>query len=285
MKIDSVKTFTADDGERLSLRVVGNGPPLLLLHGWTSSHSTWSALVDSLSSDYLILCPDARGHGKHTFHSTQTPDVTRLARDVLNLIDHFELGQVAVVGHSMGALTLWQFIRDHGCQRLSKICIIDQSPKLVTDAGWPHGIYGDFDLNRSQKLIDELGQEFAESVLKLGALGLNSRARKAYERNSPGWQQLRQYLSGLEPQPLITIWKSLVAADYRDVLPLIKVPTLLVWGGESNFYTQATARYLQDNITGAVLSCFEGTDHSPQLQTPERFASELGHFLAHSITR
>jgi pimeloyl-ACP methyl ester carboxylesterase len=229
----------------------------------------------ALTQGHQVYCPDARGHGGHTLSVNQEPDVVRLARDLLNLLDYYGLEQAAVVGHSMGALTLWQFIRDFGCQRLSRICIIDQSPKLVTDATWTHGIYGNFDAVHSLQLINNLESDFAESVLRLIANGRNTRARESYERNSSGWQQVRQNLLGLDSPPLVAIWKSLIAADYRDVLASISVPTLLVWGAESNFYTEATAQYLLARIRSASLSCYENADHCPHFKDPQRFADEL----------
>ena len=277
-----METFSADDGEQLHLRVSGNGSPILFLHGWTSSHTVWRPLLEALSPQHQIFRPDARGHGGHRLSVTQTPDVARLARDVENLLDHYGLEKLAVVGHSMGALTLWQYIRDHGCERLSHICIIDQSPKLVTDATWANGIYGDFDAVRSQELINELDKDFAEAVLRLIAYGLNTRSRETYERNSSGWQESRKNLQQLDPQPQISIWKSLVAADYRDVMPLINVPTLLSFGAQSNFYTAAAARYLLTHIANARLSCYEKADHCPQLIDPPRFTAELVELLATS---
>ena len=279
-----MEIFTADDGEPLHLCVSGDGSPVVMLHGWTSSHTVWTPLLDCLRQHHRVFCPDARGHGGHPLAVTQTPDVARLARDLLNLLDRFGLEQAAVVGHSMGALTLWQFIRDQGCQRLSHLCIIDQSPKLVTDSTWANGIYGDFDASRSQRLIDDLEADFAEAVLRLTAFGRNTRARKGYQRDGSGWRQSRLALRRLDPHPLIAIWDSLVAADYRDVLPCIDLPTLLVWGSESNFYTAATAQFLLDRITGAGLSCYEGADHSPQVHQPQRFAAELTGFLARRET-
>ncbi|MBK6998855.1 MAG: alpha/beta hydrolase [Rhodoferax sp.] len=138
----AMETFTADDGERLHLRIVGNGTPVLLLHGWTSSHAVWNPLLPTLTAGYQVFCPDARCHGGHGTLATTQPSIERLARDVLNLIVHYGLNNLAVVGHSMGALTLWQFIRDYGCKRLSHLCIIDQSPKLVTDAEWHWHLWG-----------------------------------------------------------------------------------------------------------------------------------------------
>lgn len=275
-----MKTFTADDGERLHLRIAGSGSPLLLLHGWTASHTLWNPFLAALTPRHQVFCPDARGHGGHVLQVTQTPDVARLARDVLNLLDHFGLDKVAVAGHSMGALTLWQYLRDHGGDRLTHLCVIDQSPKLVTDEGWANGIYGDFDEARCQALSAEMAVDFAEAVLRLIAHGRNAKARIGYEKNSSGWQQARRALQRLDAGPLIAIWKSLVAADYRDVLPLIKLPTLLAWGGESNFYGPDTAEFLRSRIKGATLSCYAGADHCPQLYEPERFVSELLGFLA-----
>lgn len=274
-----MERFAADDGEILRLRIAGDGPPLILLHGWTSSHTIWNPFLDALSRRHRLFIPDARGHGGHPLSVDPAPDVARLARDVRNLMDHFGLERAAAVGHSMGALTLWQHVADFGCERLSRLCLIDQSPRLVTDAGWAHGIYGDFDAGRSQGLIDALEQDFAESVLRLAAHGRNARARASYELDSRGWRTMREVLRGLLPGPLIAIWRSLVAADYRPVLPRIGIPVLLVWGEQSNFYTAATARYLLDHLPDAALVSYEDADHSPQLLHPQRFTDDLLGFL------
>lgn len=280
-----MNSFIADDGERLHLRIAGDGKPLILLHGWTASHAAWNPLVAILRQHHRVYCPDARGHGGRPLSVTQTPDVGRLARDVLNLMDHYQLEQAAVAGHSMGALTLWQFVRDYGCGRLSQLCVIDQSPKLVTDETWANGIYGDFDAARSQRLLADLESDFAEAVLRLNAYGLNAGSRATYERDSRGWQKSRSDLRGLEPGPLIAIWKSLVAADFRDVPAQIDVPTLLVWGAASNFYTLETAAFLLARIRSATLQVYEGADHSPHNQQTGRFAEELVAFIAANAPR
>lgn len=272
-------SFIADDRERVHYRVAGNGTPLILLHGWTASHTIWNPVLAPLQQRHRVYCPDARGHGGHALSVSPTPDVKRLARDIQNLLDHHAIKLAAFVGHSMGALTLWQYIRDFGCERITHLCIVDQSPKLVTDASWSHGIYADFNAERSQRLIAELGIDFVETVLRLIANGLNLKARETYARNSRGWQQTRQGLQNLAPDPLIAIWNSLVEADYRNVLSSVSVPTLLAWGEESNFYPVETAHFLLDQIPGATLSSYAGADHCPQLAQPDRFVQELLRFI------
>jgi pimeloyl-ACP methyl ester carboxylesterase len=198
-----------------------------------------------------------------------------MARDLENFLAHLALERPLVVGHSMGALTVWEHIRTFGTARFGRLCFVDQSPRLVTDGTWRHGIYGDFDAARSEDFIAQLRADFPEGVLRLAAYGLNDRARRKYEEDSRGWRLAREALRKLPPAPLIAAWESLTAADYRDVLPAIDVPTLLVHGGASNFYTLPTARYVRDAIPGARLLVFDDADHSPHLCAPDRFVRDL----------
>lgn len=271
--------FFADDGAKLHVAISGEGPPIVLLHGWTSSHQEWFPFLSELNTRHRVFRWDARGHGGHPLGRHQPPTVERMARDLQNLLEHFALAKVAAVGHSMGALTLWQYIRDFGTERLSRLCFIDQSPKLLTDASWTHGIYGDFDQSRAAELMSGLQDDFAEGVLRLTAFGLNQRAREKYLAGASGWERSRNSLRVQDPKPLLECWKSLTAADYRDVLQHINIPSLLVYGGESNFYSSATARYVASQIPDAILHIYEGTDHSPHQWQRERFARDLISFF------
>lgn len=275
-----MKHFVADDGETIHVEVEGSGSPVVMLHGWTSSHLEWAPFVDELAAGHRVFRWDARGHGGHRLTRPTPPTVQRMARDLANLIDHYALGRVAVVGHSMGALTLWEYIRTYGTDRLWRLCFIDQSPKLLTDDDWEWGIYGDFDCVRAERFAAELEQDFAEAVLRLTAHGLNTRAREKYAENARGWQRVREALRNLHPSPLIDTWKSLTEADYREVLERIDVPALLIYGGESNFYRRDTAHFVRQRIRDAVLHVYEGGDHSPHQWERERFVRDLRAFLA-----
>jgi pimeloyl-ACP methyl ester carboxylesterase len=253
---------------------------VVLLHGWTSSHQEWFPFVGELQKHHRVFRWDARGHGGHALSTPAAPTAPRMARDLLNLLDHYGLEKAGVVGHSMGALTTWQFIRDYGTARLSRIALIDQSPRLVTDTGWRLGIYGDFAPERSAAFVAALREDFAESVLRLTAHGLNARAREKYAENAKGWQRSREQLRAQFADPLVACWQSLVEADYRDVLETIDVPALLIYGGESNFYHADTAHYVASRIPQAVLHIYEGTDHSPHQWQRERFVADLLAFFA-----
>ena len=272
--------FIADDGEKIHLRISGEGTPLVLLHGWTSTHRDWNPFIDAFAQHFRVYRWDARGHGGHPLKGTSAPTAQRMARDLQNLLDHYQLDQAVAVGHSMGALTLWQYLRDFGERRLSRLVFIDQSPRLLTGEGWQGGIYGDFGPERSAAFMAELRQDFAEAVLRLVAFGHNPRARDLYQQNGQGIQTARERLRALDPQPLIDCWASLTAADYRDVLAGISIPALLVYGGASNFYSAGTARYVRDSIPNAVLHTYPDVDHAPHLWERERFVRDVLDFVS-----
>lgn len=271
--------FFADDGAKIHLKISGDGTPIVMLHGWTSSHQEWFPFLEALNIKHQVYRWDARGHGGHPLGDKASPSAERMARDLANLLEHYQLKNVTAVGHSMGALTLWQYIRDFGTARISKVCFIDQSPKLLTDDTWQHGIYGNFDNRKAEEMASWLDENFPEAVLKLTAFGLNQRARQKYMDDAAGWERSRTMLRAQNPLPLIACWHSLTAADYRDVLKNINIPAMLVYGGESNFYRAETAHYVAKQIPNAILHIYEGTDHSPHQWCRERFASDLIQFI------
>ncbi len=277
-----MKRVTVEDGETLEVLVRGHGPPLVLLHGWAADLAIWSRLTEHLTHDHTVYAWTARGHGvprPHAGGGSEPPVVARMASDLAAVIAHFKLERPTLVGHSMGAMVAWQMAADHGLEAIGRLCLIDQTPRLVTDEGWRLGIYGDWSRERDQAFVDDLRADFAETVLRLISLGHNAAARHHYQLNSRGIQRMREMLRGREPEPHITCWRSLTAADYRPLLPSLTVPVMLVYGGASNYYGPETAAYVASRISGAALHVFDGADHSPHLADRDRFLGLLRGFI------
>ena len=277
--------ITSDDGSTIHCISLGKGKAIIFLHGWTSSAREWLAHASELSDDYRVFCWDERGHGGHEtpVNSTHVGD---MARDLNKLLTHHELQEVVLVGHSMGALTAWEYIRRFGCERLAGLCVLDQSPCLVTKEGWSLGVYGDFDKTRNAKFISDLRVDFAEAMLQLVAFGRNPKSLENYTNNTAEIQKVRAYQSRQPADQLIECWESLTDQDYRDVLPKISVPTLLIYGAKSQFYSIETARYVAETIPNSTLHIYENADHSPQTQSFQ-FLTDLRDFLEqlHSLKR
>jgi pimeloyl-ACP methyl ester carboxylesterase len=275
-----LERFNCSDGEVIHVKVMGAGRPLVFLHGWTANHRDWLPFQTALAQDCRSYALDARGHGGHSPRTVTVPSLERLATDLAELLAHYQLRRPVLVGHSMGVLTIWEYLRRHGDGALAGVVLIDQSPKLITDSTWQYGIYGDFDADRNHAFIVELRQDFAEAVLLLGARGRNQRVSKLYWNAPKLFDRLRAYLRGLDPAPLIACWQSLTAADFRAVLSTISAPTLLIYGEQSHFYSLATARWVHERIAGSRLLIYEHADHFPQLWHRDRFVVDVRGFLA-----
>lgn len=276
-------SFAATDGTEIRVRVSGHGPPLLLLHEWASSHRIWEPFAHHLADRFTVYRWDARGHGGGRPAAPVT--LAAMADDLAALIGHYRIDDAVAVGHSMGALTLWEYIRRHGEAGLGRLCVIDQSPKLTTDADWRLGIYGDWPPARDAAFIAAMRTDFAAAIVRLIADGRNRPARDRLAPGQPALARLRAYLAMIDPVPMIEVWPTLSGADLRPVLPTITRPTLLVYGADSNYYPPETGPYVRDRIVRARLVVYDGGDHSPHVGQPARFIDDLVGFAANDPPR
>jgi pimeloyl-ACP methyl ester carboxylesterase len=97
--------YTDNNGTHIHYQVEGNGPPLVLQHGFTQSAKRWyfHGYVDALKSDYQLILVDARGHGQSDKpHHPDSYDVSLLVGDVVAVLDALHLDKVHFWGYSMG---------------------------------------------------------------------------------------------------------------------------------------------------------------------------------------
>lgn len=106
-------------------RYDGEGPPLLLLHGIGSNHTSWWPVIDALARDFRLFAPDWRGHG-----ASEKPDsgylIEDYAADLAGLIHALELDVPLVMGHSLGGMVVlhWASRERHSARKLA----IEDSP-------------------------------------------------------------------------------------------------------------------------------------------------------------
>ena len=92
------------------VEVSGKGEPLLLLHGFTGDHTTWSHLADSLKDNYLCIMPDLIGHGKsESPHDFLRYDLKKAAADLKHMLETLNIRSCHVLGYSMGGRLGSQF--------------------------------------------------------------------------------------------------------------------------------------------------------------------------------
>ena len=101
----------------------GEGTPIMALHGLASSGHWYDLVAEHLGQHHRIIAPDQRGHGQ----TTQAPggyDGESLAADIVGLMDHLEISQAAVLGHSWGA-NVAAFVAAYAPERVTALVLID----------------------------------------------------------------------------------------------------------------------------------------------------------------
>lgn len=117
------------NGVRLAYRVAGQdgAPALVLLHGRTDSNLTWAPFVGRFAKRFRVYRPDLRGHGASSYPGTYAlPD---MAEDIAGLLDHLELHQATVIGHSLGGMVAYHLAMLHP-SRITRLVLEDPPPPL-----------------------------------------------------------------------------------------------------------------------------------------------------------
>lgn len=115
----------------INLKVGGDGPALLLLHGYPQTHVIWHKIAPELAKRYTVVATDLRGYGdsgKPVTDSTHAPYSKRsMAADQVEVMEALGFERFSVVGHDRGARVAHRLVRDHP-KRVDKIAVLDIAP-------------------------------------------------------------------------------------------------------------------------------------------------------------
>lgn len=136
--------FCTEDNVNLYYEDQGKGKPIVLIHGWSCSRHHFSKQKSELLKSYRVISYDLRGHGD-SGRVEHGHTMTQFAKDLKDLVDYLGLEDVSFVGWSMGTHIIWEYVKNYGCENVSKLCFIDMTPKLLTDEEWKLGLFGNYE--------------------------------------------------------------------------------------------------------------------------------------------
>lgn len=253
-------TITTSDNIKLEYSSRGEGQPIVLIHGFAGEGSAFRVLDKLLSRSFNTIEIDLRGHGR----SDSSEDVTieLLARDIYELIAGLRLKKPILAGWSMGGAVVFEFIKQYGFEDLLGIILIETSPRVMPAKGWQgsllKGRYSKKDLEKDKKIMAMDWTSFAISFVNEMGPNLDEKSQElAIER-----------ISGNRPEVMSSVWGSLMEKDYRDLLPSVKIPSLVINGMESTFYDPNSGKKIAEKLPYGRFEPIEGAGHLVVMENP-----------------
>ena len=270
---------TTSDGVRLHYREAGSGPVLLMIPGWSQSAAEFKHQIGGLSDRYRVIAVDMRGHGESE-KPAHGYKIARLAKDVRDVIHALDLHDVNILGHSMGCSVIWSYWELFGPERLAKILLIDQMPMVAGNPGWSEQEQTDagaiFTPQSLYDTINALAGPDGEETTQGFIAGMVTSAMAADELAWMVEQNLRM------PRPhAATLLFNHATQDWRDLIPRIDLPTLVV-GGRTSLVPWRSVAWTHAQIQGSRLEIFEeeeGGQHFMFLEAPDKFNALVAEFI------
>jgi haloacetate dehalogenase len=179
------------NGVTLHAVVGGQGPALLMLHGYPQSHVMWHRVAPQLAPDYTVVCPDLRGYGDSSKprglpdHSNYSKRV--MAQDMVELMARLGHKRFHLVGHDRGARVGHRLARDHGPQVVRSFTAIDIAPTLAmyeaTDLAFATAYYHWFLMLQPAPLAEKMMAAVAPHHILAGS-GLSGKGLKAFDKDA-----------------------------------------------------------------------------------------------------
>lgn len=265
-------------GHRVAFRLKGQGDTLLMIHGIAGDSRTWDEPMNRLAGSYRVLAPDLPGHGE-----SEKPrgdySLGAHACFLRDLLRSLGIARATVVGHSLGGGIAMQLAYQH------PECV-DRMVLVASGGLGP-------DVSALLRLLSLPGAELVLSLLVPQFVLERGNAVRAWLRDrgvrAPRFAEMWQAYASLadmesrkafmrELRSVVDHEGQIVSA--RDRLHLAELPVLIVWGDRDPIIPVAHGRSAHEAIRGSRLEIFEGAQHFPHAEQPDRFAEAVAEFLA-----
>jgi pimeloyl-ACP methyl ester carboxylesterase len=262
-------TLMETDIVTANVKVEGEGPPIVLIHGFGAALDWWDWVAPALSGNHKVIRLDLIGHG-----GTEAPGsgytIPRQAALVKAVLEKLGVGRTVVVGHSMGGEVATAFTVANP-QSVERLVLIDSPPKPETA----------FDLQTRLGLKPLIGQG-------LWRLRTNAALRRALTQGfAPGFPVPEKFVADLW-QLTYTVFRHAhedsIAYVTEEATParlakLDPVPPLLVIFGSEDALISPESAKLFEVVPGVKLVMIEGAGHSPMVEKPEETLAHIESFI------
>jgi 3-oxoadipate enol-lactonase len=236
-------------------------PCLMFSNSLGTNLGMWDLQAEAFSEHFQVIRYDTRGHGRST--APLGPyTLAQLGGDVIELLDHLDVRQAHFCGISMGG-AIGQWLGVHAESRIGRLAIANTAARIGTADGW---------------------QTRAAAVRATGLGGIAASAPQrwftpAFAERAPSLvSALVDAMGSGNAEGYAACCDALAAADQRDDVRRIALPTLVIAGEADPVTTVEDARFLYERIPGARLSVLPAS-HISNIEAAAAFNQALSSFL------
>jgi 3-oxoadipate enol-lactonase len=250
----------------IAYRVLGEGPPVVLLHPFPANHEFWLPVAQALATRYRVVLPDLRGHGDSGLGEGPAT-MEKHAGDVARVMDDADVGRAPLVGVSIGGYVLFEFWRRHRGRVAALGLCNTKAPADSAEARAGR-------LQAAADVLERGTEPFFESMIPrlLGKTTQETRpdlvegALCMMRKMSP--EDVAQVQRGMAERP-----------DSVETLKAINMPTLVVTGDEDILTGLNEAELMYQHIPGSQLRVIPKAGHYSPWEQPEEAGRVLRQFL------
>jgi esterase len=249
----------------------GDGPPLVMLHGLSGHAHTWDHTAAGLRDRYRVLVLDQRGHGDSEWASQY--GFALMADDLLGFLDALDLGEVTLMGLSMGGIVSFLFAASHP-ERVSRLLVLDIGPEIA-----PAGAQQVAAALAANDVFDSEDEAFAQARAanpRPTDEALRHRVANNLRLLPDGrltfkYDKALRRLGAIQDQTSDELWGAWRA---------VSCPVLLVRGNDSDVLAADTAKRMLAENAKARLAVVPDSGHSITLDNPQRLLAVVSPWLA-----
>lgn len=256
------------NGIRMHYTIEGDGPPVVLLHGYQLDRSFWEPQVSALRRQYRVIVPDLRGHGASGLGNVETSSMELLADDLRALLDRVAVREpIVLAGLSMGGYTAFAFWRKQP-ERVRALILADTRASADTDDGRRTRLAIAEQVEREQS-----SRAAIEALFPILLAPANYADRALVERVQamaarPSAAALAAAQRGMAARP-----------DSTPLLASITCPTLIIVGEHDAGTPPSDARAMHAGIPRSELFEVPRAGHLSTLEEPEAVNQMILRFL------
>jgi len=260
------------NGIDIHYRDVGEGFPIVLIHGYTGNSRNWALTAPALAERFRLISVDLRGLGLSAKPlSEDAYALETMAKDVYELLKSLDVTECVLVGHSMGGMVSQLLVLNHP-EIVRALVLVDTAAEV------PKGLLYDERRKQRERLVQ---------IARDQGMGAVFEEQERITPLHPALAANPRFVEIWREQFLMTSREAYIAGargmasrrSLLDELAAIEIPTLVICGEKDEPFLDPS-RQMHEAIDGSELVIIAGAGHGPQMETPAEFNRVLLAFLA-----